>query len=112
MGKRIACPLQGHADEWIERVEKISRRQMRQWGKANSDETEAMMFGPKGLIVAWNLKDISGQPAPDPSLGIASADDLDVQIYRWLIVGLSESIAADLDLSPQLSGASPTTPTA
>ena len=111
MGKRIVCPLTGHTEEWIERIEKISRKQMRQWGKANSDETEALMFGPKGLIAAWNLKDLNGKPAPDPRLGVASADELDVQTYRWLIVALSESIAADLDLSPQLLGASPTTQT-
>ena len=105
MARRIECNLPGHEGEWIERIEKISRRQWHEWRGANYEQTWKLIGE---WVVGWNLRGVDGAQLPTNKPFTEIADLLEVKFVPWLVQAIQFSIEEDMTLPPNLFKPSPT----
>lgn len=102
---RIECKVKGHEGEWIERVDRVSVKQWREWKAADTEKTQAMF---DYFIVDWNLTDAEGKQVKDKPF-TKTFESLEVAFSSWIVQAISRSVIEDMNLDPNWFAASPTT---
>ena len=95
----IPCTVPGHEGETVTLQPKIGVRQCNQW------RAEATHSGTQKLeeqqIAACTLKDVDGQPAPQPSEGPAALEVLQLELLPWLINVVQMALIERATLRPE-----------